>query len=99
MNHSLDFVLVSSNCCDPFDILTVMVGATHCSVPGCNYSKRKRSSTGTGSEKRSLFAIHRPDLAKTNEGEKHRLTLTKFILSMRDFSKGDCIKDMLKKET
>ncbi|XP_077968584.1 uncharacterized protein LOC120330757 [Styela clava] len=66
--------------------------STHCSVPGCSWSRQKV-------EKRSLFCIRRPDLARNEEEREHRIALTRFMLSMRDASRGDNIKEMLHKES
>ncbi|XP_077975911.1 uncharacterized protein LOC120326815 isoform X1 [Styela clava] len=63
---------------------------TICGIPGCNYVRK------TGG--RSMFRIRRPDLARTPGERKHRQRLTNVMLSIRDFTKGDNIKDLIHKE-
>ncbi|XP_078487074.1 uncharacterized protein LOC144745144 [Ciona intestinalis] len=69
--------------------------ATHCAVPNCNWSSKKAKQGNT----RTLFTVYRPEFAKTNDEKEHREQLTNFLLSVRDAGKGDCIKEMLHKET
>ena len=59
-----------------------MGGINDCAIPGCTYT-RCRSS-----EKRTIFTIHRPDLARNEDERSHGQLLTKFILSMRDAKSG-----------
>ena len=69
-----------------------MVGASNCSVPGCSYSHKKN-------EKKGLFTIYRPELAKSQPEAEHRRLLTNFILSMRDATaQGVHIKHLLQKQ-
>ena len=62
--------------------------ASNCCVPGCSYSRKKN-------DKKSLFTIYRPDLAKSIAEKEHRELLTNFILSLRDAARGDKIKSLL----
>ena len=65
-----------------------------CSIPGCNYSRKSKDS------KRAIFRIFRPALGKKSvEARKHYETLSNFLLQLRDFQKGDKIKELLHKET
>ena len=59
-----------------------MGGINNCAIPGCTYT-RCRSS-----EKRAIFTILRPDLARNEDERSHGQLLTKFILSMRDAKSG-----------
>nr|XP_026695342.1 uncharacterized protein LOC104265701 isoform X2 [Ciona intestinalis] len=65
---------------------------SNCCIPNCFYSYSKKNA------KRSLFTIRRPDLARSSDEKDHRERLTNFILGLRDFQRGDRIKEILKKE-
>ncbi|CAK8674782.1 unnamed protein product [Clavelina lepadiformis] len=64
---------------------------SNCCIPGCTYNSKSKN-------KRSCFAIRRPDFARTDKERRHREVLTRLILSLRDSSKDDNIKWLLHKE-
>ena len=68
---------------------------SNCCIPGCFYSRKTKS---TGIKKRSLFTIRNPGFARNAKEREHRTALTNVILSLRDSSKGDRIKELLHKE-
>ena len=71
-----------------------MVGVSSCAIPGCAY-RHNRSNV----EKRAIFTVYRPDLAKNEQEKAHREMLTRFILSMRNAkSPADNITAQLHKE-
>ena len=65
----------------------------HCIIPGCTWYFNKSAG-----EKRSMFSILKPELAKTQEVREHREKLKKILLSLRDSGRGDKIKEMLHKQ-
>ncbi|XP_078485162.1 uncharacterized protein LOC144744398 [Ciona intestinalis] len=65
---------------------------SHFCIPGCTYVYKNAVI------KRYLFKILCPEFAKSGEERNHRESLVQSILSIRDPTKGDKIKDMLHRE-
>lgn len=60
---------------------------SHCAVPYCNTSRKEQKFKDVW-----LFITKRSDLARNEKEKEHREELTKFILKLRDCTKGDIIK-------
>ena len=70
-----------------------MGGINNCAIPGCTYT-RCRSF-----EKKSIFTILQPDLARNEDERSDKRLLTMFILSMGDAKSGlDIISLLLLRE-